>query len=422
MLLTLLLVYLCPLVGVSNAQVRTMVAELRGGQEVPPVATSAFGSARFVIDTDAKTVTYHISFTGLSSAETAAHIHGPAGPGVNAGVKHNLATGNPKVGVWNYDPSDEEDLLAGRMYVNIHSASFPGGEIRGQINDFAMAMDGGQENPAVATSGKGWGTFNIDRCRKQLHYHIVVESLDHAETVAHIHGMALPGANAGILLHLPVGPVKAGTWDYPPAIEEDIMNGLTYVNVHSTTFPAGEIRGQIVSTVVPIDASQEVPPNASTAAGNGYVAYNTAANQLGYYFTFAGLTSAETAAHIHGFSPPGVNSGVVHNLPVGSPKKGMWTYGAANAANVMDGRIYINIHTTMFPGGEIRGQIEPGIPGAEPKLGDLNCDGVVNVSDLLILFSHWGAVILSHSGPSPDLNGDGVVNVSDLLILFANWG
>jgi hypothetical protein len=56
-----------------------------------------------------------------------------------------------------------------------------------------------------------------------------------------------------------------------------------------------------------------------------------------------------------------------------------------------------------------------------PVLGDLNCDGVVNVSDLLVLLSQWG--LCPRSGDCPaDLNGDGAVNVSDLLILLSNWG
>jgi hypothetical protein len=56
-----------------------------------------------------------------------------------------------------------------------------------------------------------------------------------------------------------------------------------------------------------------------------------------------------------------------------------------------------------------------------PIPADLNCDGVVNVSDLLILFDNWGTC--SDCGNCPaDLNGDCVVNVSDLLILFDSWG
>jgi len=54
-------------------------------------------------------------------------------------------------------------------------------------------------------------------------------------------------------------------------------------------------------------------------------------------------------------------------------------------------------------------------------LADLNCDGIVNVSDLLLLLGAWGDC--PRDGEcSADLNGDGTVNLSDLLILLANWG
>ncbi|HRP62169.1 MAG TPA: CHRD domain-containing protein [Phycisphaerales bacterium] len=408
----------------AHADVYTLVAELRGGQEVPPVSTTARGSGRFIVDTDAKTVTYYINFRGLSSTETAAHIHGVADPGVNAGIKHNLGTGNPKAGVWNYNPADEADILAGRMYVNVHTTNFPGGEIRGQISHFAMAMDGGQENPAVATSGSGWGTFRIDTCAKQLHYYIVVESLSANETAAHIHGLALPGANAGILHDLGTGNLKVGTWNYPPEMEQAILNGQTYVNVHTTAFPGGEIRGQVIRTIVPIDGAQEVPPVPSAGGGTGFIAFNPATNQLGYYIFFSNLTSGETAAHIHGYSAPGANSGIVHNLGVGSPKKGSWTYGVANATNVMNGLTYINVHTTNFPGGEIRGQIFPAplteCPPAPPCPADLNNSGSVDVQDLLILLGAWGPC---GKGECPaDLNNSESVDVQDLLILLGAWG
>jgi hypothetical protein len=355
--------------GMASAQERSMVAELRGGQEVPPVATDAFGSGRFIVDTAAQTVTYHISFTGLSSDETGAHIHGPAGPGQNAGVVHNLGTGNPKVGVWSYDPAHEADLLAGRMYVNVHSQDHPGGEIRGQINDFAMTMDGGQENPAVASSGTGWGTFNLDTCSKELRYYIVIESLDFPETAAHIHGLALPGDNAGVLLNLGTGNLKTGTWNYPPELETAIVNGMTYVNVHSEAYPGGEIRGQVVRTVVPQDGQQEVPPVGTGAAGNGLIAFDVDSHTLGYYFTFANLSSIETGAFIHGPAEPGENAPVQHNLGTGSPKKGQWNYGAVTADTVMDGRTYINISSTNFTTGEIRGQIVPATdPLPDPQI------------------------------------------------------
>jgi hypothetical protein len=403
--------------AVANATTITMVCELRGGQETPPNLSAGSGCGRFTVDTVANTVSYRIVWGGF--AETAAHIHGFAGPGVAAGVLHPLPAGNPKVGVWNYAEAQEADILAGLTYVNIHSAAFPAGEIRGQINHFAAALDGGQENPANTISSEGWGTFRINTCANTLDYHIVVESLSSPETAAHIHGTALPGTNAGVLHPLPLGPVKTGTWTYPESLEPSILNGLMYVNVHSNAFPGGEIRGQIVNTIAPVDGAQEVPPNPSPGVGNAYIAYDRPANTLGFYVTFGGLTSAETASHFHGFAPPGVNAGVLFNIGVSNPKKGAWPYGAANAANVLGGLIYLNIHTTMFPGGEIRGQIVPAAPRCQ---SDINCDGATNIDDLLATISGWGPCRAPPTPCPADTNYSGTIDIDDLLTVISGWG
>jgi len=75
-------------------------------------------------------------------------------------------------------------------------------------------------------------------------------------------------------------------------------------------------------------------------------------------------------------------------------------------------------YTTGNPAVLIQGKVE--VPQC-PIPADLNCDGVVNVSDLLILLGDWGACTEPDACPA-DLNDDGVVNVSDLLLLLSNWG
>ena len=85
----------------ADAAVLDYEATIDGSQEVPSVATAATGSATISIDTVANTLTYTITFSGLSAAETAAHIHGFADPGFNAGALHPLPSGSPKNGVWN---------------------------------------------------------------------------------------------------------------------------------------------------------------------------------------------------------------------------------------------------------------------------------------------------------------------------------
>jgi len=84
--------------------------------------------------------------------------------------------------------------------------------------------------------------------------------------------------------------------------------------------------------------------------------------------------------------------------------------------------LYVGGHFTVSPAGDTYLAKWQGCP-VEQKCdtGDLNCDGVINVSDLLILLANWGPCADQNSCPE-DLNDDGIVNVSDLLILLANWG
>lgn len=105
---------------------------LSGDQEVPPVDTPAMGVGTFVLSEDQTMLSYEITFEGLVAPETAAHIHN-APVGVNGPVVFNLGTGSPKVGTWDIPAEMVTELLAGNLYVNVHSEEFPGGEIRGQI-------------------------------------------------------------------------------------------------------------------------------------------------------------------------------------------------------------------------------------------------------------------------------------------------
>lgn len=347
---------------------------LSGLQEEPDVASPAVGGGQFLIDTDANTVTYHISYHGLTSAETAAHIHGFADPGVGAGVVHGLPAGSPKVGVWNYDEADEADILAGRAYVNVHTSDHTGGELRGQIVPLNASLTGDQEDPPIATGGAGFGVFTIDIPNNMLTYHIEFSGLSSAETAAHIHGPALHGTNTGVAFGLGTGNPKTGTWNYPDNLEQDILNGRMYVNIHSTDHGGGEIRGQIVPTVVPIDGGQENPPIDTPAAGIGLFAMNHDTDELSYDIRHSGLSAAETAAHIHGFAPPDMNAGVIHGLGTGSPKIGVYAYDDADEQSLLDGLAYINIHTSAHTGGEVRGQMTalpcplPAVAVGEPSV------------------------------------------------------
>jgi len=123
----------------STKMVKTNVA-ISGMQETPAVTTAATGTMDYDYDKATKMFHYTIRWNGLSGAPTGMHIHGPAGRGVNSGVLSGIsgfaaaATGSfsGMVMVDNVTLK-ETDLLGGLWYVNIHTATNAGGEIRGQI-------------------------------------------------------------------------------------------------------------------------------------------------------------------------------------------------------------------------------------------------------------------------------------------------
>jgi hypothetical protein len=115
---------------------RTMHANLSTSQEVPPVSGSGNGKADFTLNPATKQLSWNVNYDGLSGPATAAHIHGPAAPGSNAGVVVNLAPNgmsNPLQGSTTLTDAQMADLTSGKDYVNVHTANNKGGEIRGQI-------------------------------------------------------------------------------------------------------------------------------------------------------------------------------------------------------------------------------------------------------------------------------------------------
>ncbi len=125
--------------------------------------------------------------------------------------------------------------------------------------------------------------------------------------------------------------------------------GISQVTVDLN--PVGMLAG--TST---LSGAQEVPPNNSTATGSGTFVIDTSSNNLNFNITFSGLT--ETVSHIHGPALRGQTAPVMFPLPPGIKKVGVWNYPEENETDIILGRTYFNIHSTVFPSGEIRGQIE----------------------------------------------------------------
>ena len=123
----------------SPALARAATVHLQGtlsaATEVPPKASGGSGKVDATLDTDTHLLTYTIDYTGLTGPATMAHFHGPAKPGANAGVVLPLSSplDSPIKGTATLTEAQQKQLLDGLMYVNVHTAANPGGEVRGQV-------------------------------------------------------------------------------------------------------------------------------------------------------------------------------------------------------------------------------------------------------------------------------------------------
>jgi CHRD domain len=130
-------------------------------------------------------------------------------------------------------------------------------------------------------------------------------------------------------------------------------------------------------TGIVLSGAQETPAVPSTALGTMDVFYSKASRTLSYTVNWSGLSDSVLLMHIHGLAPTGFAAGVVQNIVTASngifPQKtsGKYTFAktgklsgtllvdglAVKEENLLNGQYYMNIHTSVYTGGEIRGQI-----------------------------------------------------------------
>jgi hypothetical protein len=349
---------------------------VQAGNETQQVVTPATGIGGFVLApidplTTTRKLTYSIAFTNTLGPEIAANIHkgaaGASGPPIIA-----LPPGNLKEGTLSLSAQNVADLLAGLLYVNISTAPNSAGEIRGQIlpggGCFSTIMSGASEIPESYGPGKGTGTFlllppdPITSTRKLI-YDIQFANLFAPESMAHIHKGA-PKVSGPIVEPLPLGSPKQDVLNIQAQTADDLLAGLLYVNIHSLALMNGEIRGQILPLggscySATLSGATETPPNASTATGHGTFFLSpstlTTTLKLAYAINYSPTLTA-TVAHIHK-GVQGIAGAPIFPLTTSNPITGTITLNQQQAADLMSGQYYVNIHSAKFTQGEIRGQI-----------------------------------------------------------------
>ena len=334
---------------------------LSPGQEGPTIASAATGTLNTKYDKTSNKLEYTITYSGLTP--TAMHFH-KAEIGVAGAVEKEVPGpySSGMTGTVTITEAQETDLLAGTWYLNIHTASNPNGEIRGQILTedkviFSNIILSGKEE-VPSNSSAATGTFNgvYDKTTKKLAYKATITGT--TITAMHLHKAAV-GVSGPVII--PITDLTGETAELTADQETDLLAGNYYFNAHSAAFTGGEVRGQVVTDNIivysnEILGSNEVPATGSSATGNLYATYNRTTKVLSYLVKFTGITP--TNMHFHK-AAAGVSGAVVVPIP------GPWTTGmtgsatltAEQEADMLAGLWYINIHSAAFGSGEIRGQL-----------------------------------------------------------------
>lgn len=351
-------------------------ATMDGAQQVPAVPTTAQGVGGLTLSPGRDTLCVNVSWTGLSSPLIGLHIHqGVAG--TNGPVLVDLmpfVTGDRVLATItgaSITPALIAMHLRGELYLNLHTNNNPDGEIRGQIlietdHAFVADLNGAQQVPPVMTTAFGLGTFQLARHRGTLSFNAVFDGLSGPITAAHLH-LGFPGTSGAIVQDLGAfitGNRISGSVD-PTAYLAGLQDGAIYLNVHTSANPDGEIRGQLVMPMgIPFDASldgeQQVPVVNTDAVGAVSLIATYDMDSLWYDVVVNGLSGPITFAHLHS-APAGSNGSVAMDIAAGingNRVRGWFTgLTAVNARKLLQGTLYVNLHTDANVTGEVRGQV-----------------------------------------------------------------
>ncbi|OON70309.1 CHRD domain-containing protein [Hymenobacter sp. CRA2] len=357
-------------------------AQLTGAQEVPAVTTAARGVASFTFNATRDTLFITAAFNGLSGPITQAHVHDGA-RGVAGPVVTNLlpfVSGNRMQGFLtgaDIDRAKISKYLRGEYYINVHTAANPAGEIRGQIEietdaEYAAALSGAQEVPAVTTNGTGVGTFNLSQDQTRFRFKVVFSGLSSAITNSHFHTGAV-GVSGPVIVGTETfrtGNVIEGEITPTAAFLTALAAGQIYINVHTANNPGGEIRGQVLPTLralahdARLDGAQMVPAVTTTAQAVAVLRLNTTLDTLRMSIAHTGLSGAPTALQIYAGEAGQVNSpaGLLASvtIPAGTPNSFGLTLSGLNTVAVnlfLSGGANLVFSTAANPNGEIRGQV-----------------------------------------------------------------
>ncbi|WBA42649.1 CHRD domain-containing protein [Hymenobacter canadensis] len=372
------------------------VASLSGAQEVPPVTTNGVGVGTFNLAQSQDKLKFRVVVGGLSGPITMCHFHqgaaGAAGPVVLDLM--SFVSGNVIEGEVAPTPAIVTAMLAGQIYINVHTAANPGGEIRGQLIRDARylshdaRLDGAQMVPAVTTTARAVSFLRLNTTLDSLRLFVAHTGLSGAPTNFTLFqadagqaNPAAPIANVAIPAGTPAAFSVLFTSPTPALINLFLQGGVNMVFTTAAN-PNGEIRGQVYRLAregytFSMNGAQERPtPVVSAGYGSGFVSMDRDQSNVHFSMAWGGLSGPVTVGHFHSALRTQAGPVVFDLAPFFGPSggaaisaEGFWQptgnagtnatrpFTARRALQFRRDSMYVNIHTAANPGGEIRGQV-----------------------------------------------------------------
>ena len=259
-----------------------------------------------------------------------------------------------------FDQTESESLLIGKDFgITTDIQTGPNGNVfvvslsNGAVYEikskpsllFTASLTGAQETPPNNSAGTGRATLLLSPDEKSARVSLTFSGLSGGQTDAHIHGPAVPGVSAPPVFPLPLGQLSDFAITLTPAQVQDLKNGLYYINVHSTNFITGEIRGQFGmsptvsslqfnATGYVVNESAGSVTIAVTRVGNtsnavtiNYATSNGSATQPSDYTSTSGSLQFAGGETVKTFVVPIIDDGVVEqtrsfNVVLSAPSNG----------------------------------------------------------------------------------------------------
>ncbi len=364
----------------SQSQMRYLKGRLEGSQETPQKAVNGSGVVIVQYNMATKTLKLFGDYDSLTTTITGSHIHEGA-PAVAGPIIITLANSGGTNGTLlvtaTLTQPQEDSLLAGNMYANVHTTMNGGGEIRaqltpttdGQTTFLSGRLQGAQETPPNPSTATGSAYALADMATDSIFVTGNYTGLTTPTVAAHVH-LELPGTAGSVLFPISHSSSTAGTLHAATIVNAQqaslIASGGSYVNVHSSKYPNGEIRAQLINNATmryfsgDLSGANEVNVVDTKARGTVIVSYNTETRVLQLAGDYQNLSDTVTGVNLYMGAAGAVGDSIL-KLTTSRDSSGTITGFATLTANqdtaLLAGNMYVNVRDNKFKDGEIRTQL-----------------------------------------------------------------